>query len=66
MDMLLSYLNYVDYRTDCLFERALLTKGYYLRKEDNKSIIYSMMDQSVKSRSYSFRQMMIILHIKKV
>lgn len=57
MDMLLSYLNYVDYRTDCLFERALLTKGYYLRKEDNKSIIYSMMDQSVKSRSYSFRQM---------
>ena len=57
MDVLLSYLIDTDFKKECLFERALLSKGNYLRREDNKSIIYSMMDQSVTSRSYSFRQM---------
>lgn len=57
MDMLLSYLNNTDFKKECLFERALLSKGCYLRKEDKRSIVYSMMDQSVTSRSYSFRQM---------
>lgn len=58
MDMLLSYLRSIDdFKRDCLFERALLSKGRYLRKEDNRSIIYSMMDQSINSRSYSIRQM---------
>ena len=57
MDMLLSYLESTEFRTDCLFERAMLSQGCYFRKEDNRSIIYSMMDQSINSRSYSFRQM---------
>ena len=57
MDMLLLYLNNTDFKEECLFERAMLSKGCYLRKEDKRSIIYSMMDQSVSSRSYSFRQM---------
>lgn len=58
MDMLLSYLKGIDdFKRDCLFERAMLSKGCYLRKEDSRSIIYSMMDQSISSRSYSFRQM---------
>ena len=57
MDVLLSYLNETNFKEECLFERALLSKGNYLRREDSASIIYSMMDQSVTSRSYSFRQM---------
>ena len=57
MDVLLSYLNYKYFKDECLFERSLLSKGNYFRREDSKSIIYSMMDQSVTSRSYSFRQM---------
>ena len=55
--MLLLYLNKTNFKAECLFERAMLSKGCYLRKEDKRSIIYSMMDQSVSSRSYSFRQM---------
>ena len=57
MDMLLSYLGGTDFQTDCLLERAMLSKGNYFRKEGKESIIYSMMDQSINSRSYSFRQM---------
>jgi len=58
MDLLLSYLRGIDdFKRDCLFERAMLSKGCYLKREDNRSIIYSMMDQSINSRSYSFRQM---------
>ena len=57
MDILLSYLLNNNFREECMVERALLSKGCYFRKEDNRSIIYSMMDQSVNSRSYSFRQM---------
>jgi len=57
MDVLLSYLNKTNFKEECLFERALLSKGNYLRREDIQSIIYSMMDQHVSSRSYSFRQM---------
>ena len=57
MDMLLCYLVENKYHDACLLERALLSKGCYFRKEDDKSDIYSMMDQSISSRSYSFRQM---------
>lgn len=57
MDMLLSYLEGNKYQEKCLLERALLSKGCYFRKEDDRSDIYSMMDQSISSRSYSFRQM---------
>lgn len=64
MDKLLSYLNGTDFKNECLLERAMLSKGCYLRQEDKKSIIYSMMDQSITSRSYSFRQMLQFNGIK--
>ena len=57
MDMLLTYLDSTNFKEKCLFERAMLSKGNYFRKEGKGSIIYSMMDQSTSSRSYSFRQM---------
>jgi len=55
--MLISYLEGNKYQEKCLLERALLSIGCYFRKEDDRSDIYSMMDQSISSRSYSFRQM---------
>lgn len=57
MDMLLSYLGNSNFKEMCLLERAMLSKGNYFRKEGKESNIYSMMDQSIISRSYSFRQM---------
>lgn len=55
--MIDSLMPYMNKDNEYILQRALLAKGYYMRPESDGNSIYSLMDQSVSGRSYSWRQM---------